>query len=465
MSTPSGERSGLTLRDVRRILDGVIPPSICSVSADGVPHANLLSHAEYVDEEHVALSFQFFNRSRENILSTGRVALMAEDPFSGAGVEMQLRYVRTETEGPVFERLRAKLAGIAAHSGMEQVFRLRGADIYRVLEVHRIQQVKALPVLAARCDLAAAARAVSRRLADCEDLPSVLQTTMDGLGQDLRIDHAILWLLDERRSVLFAIASRGYAQAGTGAELPMDDAGLAGVALREGVPIRIGHMARMYRYGRTLLAQAQDLGIEAAMRDEIPLPGLETPCSQLAVPLRARGRSVGVLLVESESDQFFGYDDEDALALLCAQLAQALVTLQPEEGEDAHAPRAQGSAPAPAPAPGAPAAGPPLRIRHYARDDSVFVDDAYLIKGVAGAILWKVAKDAVASGRTAFTSRELRLEGRRLRLPDVQDNLAVRLLLLQRRLADWAGPLQVRRVGRGQYELVTDRQLVLIEEA
>ncbi len=322
MNAPSGERSGLTLRDVRRILDGMIPPSICSVSADGVPHANLLSHAEYVDDEHVALSFQFLNRSRENILSTGRVALLAEDPFSGAGVELQLRYLRTETEGPIFERLRAKLAGIAAHTGMEKVFRLRGADIYRVLEVNRIQQVTALPVLAARCDLAAAARAVSRRLADCEDLASVLQATMDGLGRDLRIDHAILWLLDERRGMLFAIASRGYAQAGTGAELPMDDAGLAGVALREGVPIRIGHMARMYRYGRTLLAQAQDLGIEAAMRAEIPLPGLATPCSQLAVPLRARGRSVGVLLVESESDQFFGYDDEDALALLCAQLAR-----------------------------------------------------------------------------------------------------------------------------------------------
>nr|WP_281381714.1 GAF domain-containing protein [Quisquiliibacterium transsilvanicum] len=345
---------------------------------------------------------------------------------------------------------------------MEKVFRLRGADIYRVLEVNRIQQVKALPVLAARCDLAAAARAVSRRLADCEDLASVLQATMDGLGRDLRIDHAILWLLDERRGMLFAIASRGYAQAGTGAELPMDDAGLAGVALREGVPIRIGHMARMYRYGRTLLAQAQDLGIEAAMRAEIPLPGLATPCSQLAVPLRARGRSVGVLLVESESDQFFGYDDEDALALLCAQLAQALLTLQPEEGENVHALRAHDLAPVPAA--GAGAAGPPLRIRHYARDDSVFIDDSYLIKGVAGAILWKLANDAVVSGRTAFTSRELRLEGRRLRLPDVQDNLAVRLLLLQRRLADWAGPLQIRRVGRGLYQLVTDRQLVLVEE-
>ena len=72
---------------------------------------------------------------------------------------------------------------------------------------------------------------------------------------------------------------------------------------------------------------------DAAQREPIALPGLATPCSQLAVPLRARGRSVGVLLVESESDQFFGYDDEDALAVLCAQLAQALTTLQSAELE------------------------------------------------------------------------------------------------------------------------------------
>ena len=472
MSLPGEEGRPLTLREVRRILDGVIPPSICSVSADGVPHVNLLSHAEYVDDEHIALSFQFFNRSRENILSTGRVALMAEDPFSGAGVEFQLRYERTDTEGPVFERLRAKLAGIAAHSGMEQVFRLRGADVYRVLQCRRMQQVETLPVLRARCDLAAGARAVSVRLAECEDAGTLLQTAMDGLGEDLRVEHAILWLLDERRGVLFAIASRGYAHAGIGAELPMGDAGLAGVALREGVPIRIGHMARMYRYGRTLLEQAQGLGIEAAMRAEIPLPGLETPCSQLAVPLRARGRTLGVLLVESESDQFFGYDDEDALTLLCGQLAQALSSLQPEEAEPGSAPpagdpfrSAASTVPASAANASAGSAAAPLRIRHYGRDDSVFVDDTYLIKGVAGAILWKVAGDAVTSGRTGFTSRELRLSGRRLRLPDVQDNLAVRLLLLQRRLADWGGPLQIRRVGRGQYELVADRPLVLFEES
>ena len=105
---------------------------------------NYLSHVEYVDENHVALTYQFFNRSRANVMATGRAALAVEWPYTGACITMQLGYERTETEGPVFERLRAKLAGIAAHTGMEKVFRLQGADIYRVHSLWRVDEIEAL---------------------------------------------------------------------------------------------------------------------------------------------------------------------------------------------------------------------------------------------------------------------------------------------------------------------------------
>lgn len=445
----------LTLHGIRRILDGAIPPTLCSASLDGVPHVNLLSHVEYVDERHVALTFQFLNRSRDNILATRRACLMLEDPGSGANVVMQLRYLRTEAEGPLFERLRAKLAGIAAHTGMEHVFRLRGADVYEVISVDAPPSGAPLSILQPRCDLATGARAVSMRLAECEDLALLPQVAMDGLRRDLAVDHAILWLLDERRQSLYALASMGYEQTGIGAELPVAVAGLAGVAVREGVALRIGHMARMYRYGRTLHQAAREHGMLDGTTEFTPiaLPGLATPCSQLAVPLRARGRTVGALLVESESNQFFGYDDEDALAVLCAQLAQALLALQSAELEPTSAPvRAEQLVPQ---------AGPPLRLRYFSRDGTVFLDDQYLIKGVAGAILWKIATDAHIVGRATFTTRELRLTGNSLGLPEVQDNLGVRLLLLQRRLAEWGGPLQIEKTRRGCYVLAVGRTLHL----
>lgn len=452
---PPAERRALKLRDVRRLLEGVIPPAMCTVAADGMPHVNYLSHAEYVDDEHVALTYQFLNRSRANVLATGRVALSVEDPITGVSVLLQLRYERTDTEGPVFERLRAKLAGIAAQTGMEKVFHLRGADVYRVESLRKLDPVHPLPALAPRCDLAAGVRRLSEQLAEAADLRGLLQAFIEGLQRDLRISHAIVWLLDEQRQGLYTLASIGYEQAGSGAELPLAEAGLAGVALRENVPIRIGHMSQMYSYGMSWRAKAEQLGLQAAMADTIPLPGLAAPRSQLAVPLRARGRTVGALLVESEHDQFFSYDDEDALMAVGAQLAQGLASLRTAELVEE---------PAAAAATAEHAAGGALRVRHYPRDHSVFINDQYLIKGVAGAIIAKLVRDQIDTGREAFSTRELRLAGGDLRLPEVQDNLGVRLLLLERRLAERDFGLHIERSGRGQYRLVADGQLSLVTE-
>lgn len=446
------ETATLRLRDVRRILEGVIPPSMCSVAEDGTPHVNYLSHAEYVDDHHVALTFQFLNRARANILSTGRVALSVEDPYTGVSVILQLRYLRTDTEGPIFQRLRVKLAGIAAQTGMEKVFHLRGADIYRVESLRQLDALRTLPALAPRCDLAAGVRRVSERLAEAADLRQLLQAFTAGLAQDLRIDHAIIWLLDERQQHLYALTSVGYDQAGTGAELALADSGLIGVSLRESVPIRIGHMGQMVTYGLSWRTRVEQLGLQPLMADSIPLPGLPTPRSQLAVPLRARGHTLGALLVESEHDQYFSYDDEDALSALAAQLAQGITLLRTadpvsEIAADRISEASLGIK--------------PVHIRHFARDHSVFVNDQYLIKGVAGAIIAKLVRDQIATGRDAFSTRELRLAGDDLRLPEVQDNLGVRLLMLERRLTERDFGLRIERSGRGQYRLIASGPLEL----
>lgn len=453
----------VTLREVRRLLDGVIPPAMCSVAEDGMPHVAYLSHAEYVDDDHLALTYQFFNRSRANVLATRRVALMVEDPSTGAGVVLQLHYLRTETEGPVFERLRVKLAGIAAHTGMEKVFQLRGADIYRVDALRRVEPLRPLPALAPRCDLAAGVRRIGERLAEAEDLPALLNAFVEGLRNELLIAHAIVWMLDESGRHLYNLASLGYPEGHTGAELALADTGLVGVALRENVPIRIGHMSTMVSYGLSWRRRIEELGLSATLEQGIALPGLERPRSQLAVPLRARGRTVGALLVESEHDQHFSYDDEDALSAVGAQLAQGLAALHRAELVDTGAAPESGAVSLPIA--GAPAehgaTKPTLRIRHYLRDHSVFINDQYLIKGVAGAILARLVQERLASGRAEFTTRELRLAGGDLRLPEVQDNLGVRLLLLERRLAERDFGLTIERVGRGCYRLLARAPLVL----
>ena len=99
---------------------------------------------------------------------------------------------------------------------------------------------------------------------------------------------------------------------------------------------------------------------------------------------------------------------------------------------------------------------------YYPRDGSVFLDTHYLIKGVAGAIFWKLAREHALAGRHEFSARELRLAARELRLPEVQDNLSARLLLLQRRLAERGAALQIQRTGRGRFRVAVLRPMRLV---
>ena len=133
------------------------------------------------------------------------------------------------------------------------------------------------------------------------------------------------------------------------------------------------------------------------------------------------------------------------------QLAAAIDLLQA-------APDAPEPLPAPTAAP--PVSGSALRVRHFAANDSVFINDDYLIKGVAGAIVWKLLRDHQHTGRVDFTNRELRLDPA-LRLPDVADNLEARLLLLQRRLQENCPHIHIEKTGRGRFRLCVLRPVVL----
>ena len=104
-----------------------------------------------------------------------------------------------------------------------------------------------------------------------------------------------------------------------------------------------------------------------------------------------------------------------------------------------------------------------MAVRHYAADDTVFVDENYLIKGVAGAILWKLLRAYANEARTEFTNRELRLDPA-LRLPDLSSNLEARLILLKQRLAERCHEIALESIGRGRFRLRVARPMKLLDE-
>ena len=92
----------------------------------------------YVDEDHVALSHQFFNKTRRNIAENPHAVVMILSPENGATFDLSITYARTETEGPLFDEMDMKLEAIASMTGMSGIFKLLGADIYKVDSIEQI---------------------------------------------------------------------------------------------------------------------------------------------------------------------------------------------------------------------------------------------------------------------------------------------------------------------------------------
>ncbi|TFV94915.1 GAF domain-containing protein, partial [Oxalobacteraceae bacterium OM1] len=270
----------IRLDAIRECFEGVIPGTMATSDPDGMPNIAYLSQVEFVDSQHVALSYQFFNKTRQNIIANPRACLVVVSPLTVTQYRLTLEYLRTETSGPLFERMKAKLASIASHTGMSGIFRLLGSDVFRV---HAIEALPGdpLPLTAPPRNLLAGLRACSERLAACQDLERLLAETLDGLEQHFGIAHTMVLMFDEARKRLYTVASRGYAASGVGSEIQLGE-GVIGVAARERTPIRIGHMTSEYSYSRAIRENTAHSDWAGALEIEIPLPGLAEPRSQLA---------------------------------------------------------------------------------------------------------------------------------------------------------------------------------------
>ncbi len=99
---------------------------------------------------------------------------------------------------------------------------------------------------------------------------------------------------------------------------------------------------------------------------------------------------------------------------------------------------------------------------YYQADHSVFVGDAYVIKGAPGRSCGSCCAGTSAMVASRFTNGELRLD-ESLGLPAGADNLEARLLVLRKRLDGEQFALRLERIGRGRLGLSSSRSLRLAE--
>jgi adenylate cyclase len=155
-----------------------------------------------------------------------------------------------------------------------------------------------------------------------------------------------------------------------------------------------------------------------------------------------------VICLQSHEPGAFQAADECVVGILASYVAMAMAALGNE------------ASPLPS-APPSPAHTDALQVKFYCEDGTVFIDNEYLIKGVAGSILWKLLNSYADEERTEFSNKEIRLDSS-LALPDIKDNLEARLILLRKRLEERSVDLRIEKTARGRFRLVVEKPLVLV---
>ena len=447
----------VALESLTTCFQGLLPAQLFTCSADGIPNAAYLSHVDYVDSTHVALSYQFFNKSRRNITENPQALVVVPDPDTGQGWGLRLKFVRSETEGPLFERMALRIEAIASYCGLKGIFKLRAADVYEVRHVEPVAEE--VGTLRPQSHAAAAAAAspiftinalqtLSARIHRADSLETLVDSILLALEESFGFSHSMFLVPAEEKDVLVTIATRGYSETGVGAEVRLGE-GICGMVAEARKPIRISGLMRGILYALAMHREAQN---PDSKRRRIPLPGLPNPESQLGVPLLVRGELVGVLCVESEVPYRFHEEDKASIELLGSYLAIAVQNMLLQERTADAIPEAAAAAP-PMAAPAPPA---PSQVRrevvYYAADECIMVDGEYLIRSVPAKILWRLLSAHEATGRREFTNRELRLD-KSLNLPEWKDNLESRLLLLRRRLEQKCPQIALLPSGRGRFAL------------
>jgi len=130
--------TSIITEEMQEAMQGVVPSTLVTCSKTGIPNTNYISQVYYVDEEHVALSHQFFSKSIRNIDENPQVAVSIVHPESFQMWRLDLVFSHKETDGDLYDQMSLQLEAIASMTGMEDVFHLLSAYIFKVVGIQII---------------------------------------------------------------------------------------------------------------------------------------------------------------------------------------------------------------------------------------------------------------------------------------------------------------------------------------
>ena len=118
--------------------NGIIPAVFSTCSAEGVPNVTFVSQVYYVDDEHVAVSWQFMNKTARNLTENPYACVVLTSPETYAAWKLHLRMVEKQTEGPIFDRMDMQLQALTALLPTNHNFKILAAVICKIEAIEQL---------------------------------------------------------------------------------------------------------------------------------------------------------------------------------------------------------------------------------------------------------------------------------------------------------------------------------------
>lgn len=453
----------ISLSSFKNAFLGIIPSTVMTCNKECTPNIAYLSQVHLLSDTQIALTTQFFNKTKSNLAENPYCAVRVYDPDSFLCYELSAKHKSTETSGPTFDQMAKRLAAIADYSGASHAFTLQAIEIMDVLSVE-VVQCESFPmavdssestVKTSRLNFESMQK-VCERIGQAQNLEDLFDSTLQAIDLEFGLRHSMILITQSDSDRLLTISTRGYNQAGVGAEVVLGE-GVIGRAAEAKVPLAHASLTRDLLYARASFKNSECQEPATQLHEAIPLPGLIKSQSQIAIPLVLRGELLGVLFAESSKIFEIRDSDEHILKTLGHVLAIAMHSLQmSHELEVDNSPR-RGKSTLPSQR-----AQEKSIFSYFPKEDCILLNGEYLVRSVPARILWKILNIYKSQGKTEFTNRELRLDPW-LQLPEVKDNLETRLILLRKRLDKKCSAVTITSTGRGRFLLSVVGDIILNE--
>lgn len=443
---------------------GIIPSTIMTASDEGIPNIAYLSQVYLLSERQIALTTQFFNKTKSNLLENPLCTVRVYDPETFAAYEISARYNRSESTGQTFEQLAKKFSAVADHVGSSHFFHLQAVEILDIMDVEYVHSEADSTAQEGQSSAHHSAiisfgslQKVCERVSEAQNLEELFDSILQAMDLEFGLAHSMILVPEVNSKRLVTISTRGYNQNGVGAEVNFGE-GVIGHAAEMQAPFVHASLTRELLYARSTSSLSDRLEDQNLFQNAIPLPGLKDSRCQVAVPIVLHKELLGVLFAESQNIFELRESDENILKTLSHFLGLAMSRLQLSHEADVEKASGQPRKPSSSNA----QQGEKLVFTYFKNEDCLFLNGEYLIRNVPARILWKILKEYKEQKKTEYSNRELRMDPW-LELPDVKDNLETRLILLRKRLGKKSPAVTMITTGRGRFHFEIRGDYTLIE--